>query len=128
MNKRRALIRKQNESNEELKQNERNQKRENMLEVIDLGRYFELATTNKMYVNGLHLYEDKIEILLRFKGDFELTESMLVGEVEQKTNFRFRNIDDFDIYINAIDNGSCESDVVSFTRWLCKLNTPEFNK
>ena len=51
INKRRKLIRKQNESNKETKQNERRQKRENMVEYIDLGRFFELATSNKIYVN-----------------------------------------------------------------------------
>ena len=35
LNKRRTLIRKQNESNKETKQNERRQKRENMVEDID---------------------------------------------------------------------------------------------
>ena len=58
MNKRRILIREQNESNKEIKQNERKQKRENVLEEdIDLGRFFELATTNRKYVNGLNLHE-----------------------------------------------------------------------
>ena len=46
LNKRRVLIRKQNESNIEKKQYERMQKRENMVEDIDLGRFFELAASN----------------------------------------------------------------------------------
>ena len=57
--KKRTLIRKQNESNKEIKQNERKQKRETVLEDIDLGRFFELATTNRKYVNGLNLHEIK---------------------------------------------------------------------
>ena len=50
------LIRKQNESNKEIKRNERRQKRETIVEDIDLGRCFELATTNRKYVNGLNLH------------------------------------------------------------------------
>ena len=122
------MIRIQNESNKETKQNERRQRRENMVEDIDTGRFFELATTDREYVNGLNLHEIKNEILEDYTGDFELIGSMLVGEVEQKTNIRFKNVDDFESYINAIDNSGYDSDDVIFTGWLYKLNTPEFKK
>ena len=55
-----------------------------MLEDIDIGRFFELATTDRKYVSGLNLHEFKNEILEDYTGDFELIGSMLVGEVEQK--------------------------------------------
>ena len=66
LNKRRTLVRKQNEANKEKNQNERKRKRENMVEDFDLGRFFELATSNKINVNGLNLHEIKNEILLDF--------------------------------------------------------------
>ena len=44
--KKKKLIREQNELNGERKQEERRQKRENIVEDIDIGRFFELATTN----------------------------------------------------------------------------------
>ena len=72
LNKRKTLIRKQNESNREMKLNERRQKRENIAEDIDIGRFFELATTNRKYVNGLYLHEIKNEILEDYTCDFEL--------------------------------------------------------
>ena len=128
LNKRRKLIRIQNESNKETKQNERRQMRENMVEDIDTGRFFELATTDREYVNGLNLHEIKNDILEDYTGDFELIGSMLVGEIEQKTNIRFKNVDDFESYINAIDNKGYDSEDVIFTGWLYKLNTPEFKK
>ena len=59
LNKRRKLIRIRNESNKETKQNERRQKRENMVEDINIDRFFELATTDREYVNGLNLHEIK---------------------------------------------------------------------
>ena len=126
LNKRRKLIRIQNESNRERKQNERRQKRENMVEDINIGRFFELATTDRQYVNALNLHEIKIETLEDYTGDFELIGSMLVGEIEQKTNIRFKNVDDFESYINAIDSSGYDSEDVIFTGWLYKLNTPEF--
>ena len=122
------LIRKQNESNREIKRNEWRQKRENIAEDIDLGRFFELATTNRKYVNGLNLHEIKNEFLEDHTGDFDLIGSMLVGEVEQKTNIKFKNVDDFECYINAIDNSGYDSEDVIFTGWLYKLNTPDFKK
>ena len=122
------MIRKQNESNREIKRNERTQKGENMAEDIDLSKFFELATTNRKYVNGLNLHETKNEILEDHTGDFELIGSMLVGEVEQKTNIRFKNVDDFESYINAIDKSVYDSEDLIFTAWLYKSNTPEFKK
>ena len=53
---------------------------------------------------------------------------MLIGEIEQKTNIRFENVDDFRTYISAIDNGGYDTDDVIFTATSYKLNTPEFKK
>ena len=122
------LTREQNESNKETKRNERRQKRENIVEDIDVGRFLEIATSNRKYVNGLNLHEIKNEILADYTGDFELIGSMLLGEIEQKTNIRFKNVVDFESYINAIDNSGYDSEDVIFTGWLYRLNTPEFKK
>ena len=99
-----------------------------MVEDINVGRFFKLATTDRQYVNALNLHEIKNEILEDYTGDFELIGSMLVGEIEQKTNISFKNADDFENYINAIDNSGYDSEDVIFTGWLYKLNTPEFKK
>ena len=128
LNKRRKMIRRQNESNREKNKMKEDKKRENMVEDINIGRFFELATTDREYVNGLNLHEIKNDILEDYTGDFELIGSMLVGEIEQKTNIRFKNVDDFENYINAIDNSGYDSEGVIFTGWLYKLNTPEFKK
>ena len=53
---------------------------------------------------------------------------MLIGEIEQKTNFRFKKVDDFEAYIIVINNGGYDSENVIFTGWLYKLNTTEFKK
>ena len=125
LNKRRKLIRIQNESNKETKQNERRQRRENMVEDIDTGRFFELATSNNIYVDNLNLHEIKNEILKDYTGDFELIGKMIIGPVEHKTNIRFKNMDDFERYVNAIDT-DYDSDDVTFTGYVYKLTTPQF--
>ena len=66
-----------------------------MVEDIDIGRFFELATSNNIYVNNLNLHEIKNEILKDYTGDFELIGKMIIGVVEHKTNIRFKNLDDF---------------------------------
>ena len=126
LNKRRKLIRKQNESNKETEQNERRQKIENIVEDIDLGRFFELAASNKIYVNILNLHEIKNEILQGYRGDFELNGLLIIGPIEHKTNIRYKNKDDFESYINAIDI-DYDTEDVTFTGYVYKLNTPHFN-
>ena len=121
------MIRRQNESNREIKRNERRQKRQNLVEEgIDLVRFFELATSNKIYVNNLHLHEIKNEILQDYTGDFELYGKMIIGPFEHTTNVRFKNMDDFERYINAIDV-DYDSEDVTFTGYVYKINTPHFN-
>ena len=88
-----------------------------MIEGVDLGRFFELATTDKYYVNKLNLHEIKNEILQDYKGEFKLNGSTWIGEMEQKTNIRFKKLDDFESYINAIDNSGYDSEDV-FIGWL----------
>ena len=105
-----------------------NKKRKNIDEDIDLGRFFEIATTNRNNVNGLNLHEIRNEILEGFTGDFELFGSMLIGGIEQKTYFRFKIVDDSETYFNSIDNGGYDSEDVLLQDGHHKLNTPEFNK
>ena len=77
-----------------MKQCERKQKRENKMDVdIDSGWFFELATTNKIYVNSLNLHEIKNEFSEDYTGHFELIGSMLIVEIEQKTFISFKNVD-----------------------------------
>ena len=61
------MIRKQNESNRNIKQDERRQKRQNINdEDIDIGKFFEVATTERIYVNNLNLHEIKNELSLDY--------------------------------------------------------------
>ena len=95
---------------------------------MNLGRFSELATTNKIYVNVLKLHEIKQEILLDYTGDFEIIGSLLFSEIGQrKTNFNYRKVDDFETCFNYIDVDYDSEDVI-FSGWLFKLNTFQFYK
>ena len=52
---------------------------------------------------------------------------MDLGPVKLKANIRFRNMDGFECYTNAIDIDYDTGDV-TFTGYVFKLNTPQFNK
>ena len=121
------MVRRQTESNKEIKQNERRQKRQNLVEDVDLGRFFELATSNKIYVNNLNLHEIKNFILQGYTGVFELIGKLILGPIEHnKTIVRFKNMDEFERYINAIDV-DYDSEDVTFTGYVYKINTTQFN-
>ena len=75
-------------------------------------------------MTGLNLHEFKNEKLLDYKSDFELNGLMDVGPVKRQPNIRFRSMDDFGSYINAIDFAYDSGDV-AFTGYVCKLNTTQ---
>ena len=111
-----------------MKQNETKQKTENIIDKnVGLSRFFELATTNKRYVNSLNLHEVKNEFLLEDKGDLELNGSMIIGPIEHKTNIRFENMDDFETFIDAI-GVHYDSEDVTFTGYVFNFNTLQFNR
>ena len=69
-----------------------NKKTQNIIDDgIDVGRFFELALTDKKYVTKLNLHEIKNEILLDYTSDFELNGLKAIGPVERKTSNRFTN-------------------------------------
>ena len=97
-----------------------------MVENVDIGRFFELGTSNKIYVNNLNLHEIKNEILKDYTGDFELKGLMNIGHNELETNSRFKDIDHFERYIITIDVDYDSEDII-FTGYIYKLKTPQFN-
>ena len=52
---------------------------------------------------------------------------MIIGPVEHKTNIRFKKMDDFESYINALDF-DYDSENVVFAGVADKLKTPQFNR
>ena len=121
---RRALVRKENESDKEIKKKyERKQNRETIKDdKIDLSKFFALAPSDKKYANSLNLHEIKKEILLEQKCDYKLNGLLDIGPVKHKTNIGFKKMDDFESYINVIGI-DYDSGVKIFTGYVYKIGT-----
>ena len=50
-----------------------------------------------------------------------------MGDQSRQTHIRFKNLDDFESYINSIDEGYDADDCI-FNGFIYKLNTPQFKK
>ena len=68
----------------------------------------------------------KIEVLKDYDGVFEMVGSMVAAESIGKTNIRFRNIQDFEIYIKSFGEMGYEIYDAFFTGHIHKLDTPVF--
>ena len=86
-----------------------------------------LKELNKIQVIDKNLHEIKNEILQDYDGTFEMVGSLLVGDQLRQTHIRFRNMIDFENYINSIDQ-DYDSDDSVFNGYIYKINTPQFNK
>ena len=87
----------------------------------------ELKELNKIQVVNKNLHEIKQEILQDYNGEFEMVGNLKVGDQIRQTHIRFRNMDDFESYINSIDEGYDADDCI-FNGYIYKIDTPQFNK
>ena len=87
----------------------------------------ELKELNKIQVINKNLHEIKQEILQDYEGEFEMVGNLKVGEQIRQTHIRFRNISDYEAYINAIDQDYDSEDAI-FNGYIYKINTLKFNK
>ena len=81
----------------------------------------------KIEVIDQNLHEIKNEILQDYDGTFEMVGTLIVGDQLRQTHIRFRNMIDFENYINSIDEGYDADDSI-FNGYIYKINTPKFNK
>ena len=82
---------------------------------------------NKIQVIDKNLHEIEQEILLDYEGVFELVDKLKIGDQIRQTHTRFRNIIDFETYIDSIDEGYDADDCI-FNGYVYKITTPQFNK
>ena len=87
----------------------------------------ELKELNKIHVIDKNLHEIKNEILLAYVGEFKMVGSLKVGDQIRQTLIRFRNMDDFESYINAIGERYDAEDAI-FKGYIYKKDTPQFNR
>ena len=86
-----------------------------------------LKEIKKIQVIDKNLHEIKQEILLDYIGTFEMVGNLKVGDQIRQTHVRFRNMDDFEAYINSVDQ-VYDSDDSNFNGFIYKIDTPLFNK
>ena len=86
-----------------------------------------LKELNKIPVVNKNLHEIKHEILIDYEGVFEMVGNLKVGHQIRQTHIRFRYIDDFEAYINSIDQDYYSDDSI-FNGYIYKTNSPHFNK
>ena len=82
---------------------------------------------NKIEVIDKNLHEIKKEILMDYVGAFEMVDNLKVGHQIRQTHIRFRNNNDYEAYINAIDEGYDAEDAI-FNGYIYKIITPQINK
>ena len=86
-----------------------------------------LKELNEIEVIDKNLHEIKNEILQEYDSTFEMVGTLIVGEQLRQTHIRFKNMIDFETYINSIDEGYDADDSI-FNVYIYKINTPQFNK
>ena len=86
-----------------------------------------LKELNKIEVIDKNLHEIKNEILQYYIGTFEMVGNSKVGDQIRQTRLRLRNMDDFEAYINSIDEDYDAEDAI-FKGYIYKIDTPQFNK
>ena len=106
---------------------ERNSKRQSSnvdVEDLDVGRFFELAEADKSNIKGLNVYEIRDKLNDGNRG-FELVGEMTINGIKKKTNLRFKNNNDFESYIEKIDEKYDGEDIV-FEVDAFQLPQPDF--
>ena len=86
-----------------------------------------LKELNKIQVFDKNLHEIKNEILQDYDGTFEMVGTLIVGDQLRQTHIRFRNMIDFESYINSIDQ-DYDSDDSIFNGYIYKIDTLHFTK
>ena len=86
-----------------------------------------LKELNKIEVIDKNLHEIKNEILQDYDSTFEMVGTLIVGDQLGQTHNRFRNMIDFETYINSIDEGYDADDSI-LNGYIYKIKTPKFNK
>ena len=85
-----------------------------------------LKELNKIHVVNKNLHGSEQEILEDYTGKFELVGNLKVGDQIRQIRIRFRNITDYEAYINAIDP-DYESEDSIFNGYIYEIDTPQFN-
>ena len=86
-----------------------------------------LKELSKIQVVNEILHEIKQEKLENYEGVFEMVGILRIGDQIRQNHITFKNISDYEAYINSIDQ-DYDSDDTIFSGYIYKLHTPQFNK
>ena len=85
-----------------------------------------LKELNKIQVFNKNLHQIKHEIIQEYTSEFEMVGNLKVGDQIRQTHIRFRNISDYEAYINSFDQDYDSEDAI-FNGYIYKISTPQFN-
>ena len=85
----------------------------------------ELKELNKTQVVTIHLHKIKQEILIGYTSEFETVGRLRIADQTRETQIRFRNVNDYEAYTNAIDQ-DYESEDTIFNGYIYKIDTTQF--
>ena len=71
-----------------------------------------LRELNRTQVIDKNLHEIEKGILRVYTGEFGMAGSIIIGDQTLQTQIRFRNLTDYEHYINSIDSGCNPEDVL----------------
>ena len=71
-----------------------------------------LKELNKIHVVNKSLHEIKQGIMIDYTGEFEMVGSLKVADQIRQTHHRFRAIDDYEAYINFVNEGYDSEDSI----------------
>ena len=81
---------------------------------------------NEIQFVNKNLHEIKNEILLVYTGEYKMVGELSHADHFHRTHIRFRNINDYESYINAIYQDYENEDAI-FNGYIYKIDTPQFN-
>ena len=80
----------------------------------------------KIQVVNKNIHKIKQEILMDYTGEFEMVGNLKLGDQIRQTHVRFRNVADYETYINAVDEGYDAEDAI-FNGYNYKVKISQFN-
>ena len=81
---------------------------------------------NNIQVVDKNLHEIKNGMLRYCTSEFQIVGKLSNDDQNRKTHFRFIYITDYEVYVNAIDEGFDAEDA-NFIGYIYKINTSQFN-
>ena len=124
--------------------NKNKSKKKKKKEIIDKAEEVEIELVRINYANNPNKIQSEIKDLKKFTllikidmrlnekeivdytGEFEMVGELSIADHNRQTHIRFRNITEYESYINAIDQ-DYESEGAIFNGHIYKIDTPQFN-